>query len=102
MDTITVFVADDSVNVKTVNLITPNGNDKNDVLEFKDIEKFGINTLKVYNRWGDLVYQKINYQKDDDRFDGTRKGKPLPAGNYYYVLSFREKEYKQTLTILRE
>ncbi len=66
------------------------------------IEKFGINTLKVYNRWGDLVYQKINYQKDDDRFDGTRKGKPLPAGNYYYVLSFREKEYKQTLTILRE
>ncbi len=102
LDTITVFVADDSVNVKTVNLITPNGDDKNDVLEFKDIEKFGINTLKVYNRWGDLVYQKINYQKDDDRFDGTRKGKPLPAGNYYYVLSFREKEYKQTLTILRE
>lgn len=102
LDTIQVFVAEDSVDVVTVNMITPNGDGKNDVLEFKDIEKNGINTLKVYNRWGDLVYQKINYQNDEERFDGTRNGKPLPAGNYYYVLSFREKEFKQTLTILRE
>lgn len=102
LDTINVFVAIDSADVKAVNMITPNGDGKNDVLEFKDIQKNGLNTLKVYNRWGDLVYQKINYQNDDERFDGTRKGKLLPAGNYYYVLSFRDKEIKQTLTILRE
>jgi gliding motility-associated-like protein len=103
LDTIRVFVDDNPLNIVAVNLITPNGDGKNDVLEFEGLDKQpGTNILKVFNRWGDQVYQKINYQKDDERFDGTRNGKPLPAGNYYYVLSFKEGDVKQTLTILRE
>ncbi|MFN7116459.1 MAG: gliding motility-associated C-terminal domain-containing protein [Saprospiraceae bacterium] len=102
LDTIIVLVANNPLDIMAVNMITPNGDGKNDVLEFKGLEKYGLNTLKVYNRWGDLVYQKINYQKDDERFNGTRNGKLLPTGNYYYVLSFRDGDIKQTLTILRE
>jgi gliding motility-associated-like protein len=83
-------------------MITPNGDGKNDILEFQGASKFGQNTLKIYNRWGDLVYQKLNYQLDDERFDGTRNGSPLPAANYYYILSFRSGEIKQTLTIVRD
>lgn len=101
LDTIDVMVANNPLDILAVNMITPNGDGKNDVLEFSSLKKYGINTLKVYNRWGDLVYQKINYQGDSDRFDGTRNGKPLPAGNYFYVLSFRTGDVKQTLTILR-
>jgi gliding motility-associated-like protein len=102
LDTVIVQVANNPLDIMAVNLITPNGDGKNDVLEFKGIEKYGINTLRVYNRWGQVVYDKLNYQKDTERFDGTYKGKPLPAGNYFYVLSFRNGDVKQTLTILRD
>ena len=103
VDSMVVLVANDPLSsIVAVNMITPNGDGRNDVLEFHGAQKFGPNSLKIYNRWGNLVYQKVNYQNDDDRFDGTFKGQPLPAGNYYYVLSFRTGEIKQKLTIVRE
>lgn len=103
LDSVLVMISDDPVSsIRAINMITPNGDGKNDVLEFQGASKFGQNTLKIYNRWGDLVYQKVNYQIDDERFDGTRNGSPLPAANYYYVLSFRSGEIKQTLTIVRD
>lgn len=102
VDSMTVFVANNVEFINAVNMITPNGDGKNDVLEFRGLNKFNLNSLKVYNRWGDLVYQKVNYQLDAERWDGTKNGQPLPAGNYFYVLSLRSGEIKQTLTIVRE
>ncbi|MEL6922579.1 MAG: gliding motility-associated C-terminal domain-containing protein [Bacteroidota bacterium] len=103
IDSVTVLVAADPLQfVKRINMLTPNGDGKNDVLEFKGIEKYISNQLTVYNRWGDVLYSKLNYQNDEERFDGTFKGKPLPAGTYYYVLAFREGEIKQSLVILYE
>ncbi len=97
-----VAVVDGAPDITLINLISPNGDGKNDVLEFPELDKFANNALKVYNRWGDLVYQKLGYQTDAERFDGTFQGKPLPAGNYFYVLSFAQTDFKQTLTIVRD
>lgn len=98
-----VLVASDPVgSILAVNLITPNADGYNDVLEFRGAEKFGQNSLKVYNRWGQLVYNKLNYQRDFERFDGTYQGEPLPAGSYFYVLEFRTGVIKQSLLIVRE
>ena len=101
-DSVQVVVATDPEDIQTVNLLTPNGDGKNDALEFPGIAKFGANTLRVYNRWGNLVYQKVNYMIDEERFDGTYKGEQLPVGNYYYILSFRTAQFRQTLTLVRE
>ena len=102
-DEVTVLVASNPLSfIKYINIITPNGDGDNDVLDFGDIGKYGTNTLKVFNRWGSLVYEKLDYQKGDERFDGNFKGEPLPAGTYYYVLSFRDETLKQTLTIIRD
>lgn len=103
IDDVTVLVANDPVtSIVPYNLISPNDDGFNDALEFGEIGKFGTNSLKVYNRWGDLVYQKLNYQSDEDRFVGLYNGKRLPAGNYFYVLAFRQGEIRQTLTIVWE
>jgi gliding motility-associated-like protein len=40
----------------------------------------------VYNRYGNLVYQNDNYQNN---WDGTYKGKAVPDGTYYYVVTYR-------------
>ena len=99
MDTVRIEVID-LPDVFLPNLITPNGDGQNDVLEFTDLKKYGENTLTVYNRWGVLVYQKLNYMQDDDRFDGRYKNKLLPTGTYFYELSFRSGGFKQTLSII--
>jgi gliding motility-associated-like protein len=102
-DSTTVLVAADPIsNIKAVNMITPNGDGKNDFLEFRGLQKFGTNTLKIYNRWGALIFQKVNYHHDEEVFNGTYKEQPLPAGNYYYVLSLSSGEIKQKLTIVSD
>lgn len=100
----TIFVAvvtDPATNIPAINTLTPNGDGENDFLEFDaSIEKFGPNRLTIMNRWGDVVYERINYQRDSERFDATKNGKPLPAGTYYYVLSFGNVDIKQALLII--
>jgi len=64
------------------NVVTPNGNGKNDVFLIPCAEQFPNNELKVFNRWGDKVYSATGYQND---WEATYKGKALPAGTYYYM-----------------
>lgn len=104
VDSVVVLVGSDPLRFLTrVNMLTPNGDGKNDILDFGYIGKYGANTLRVFNRWGDIMYERVGYQTDENRFDGTYKGKILPSGTYYYVLSFRDgQSIKQTLTIVRD
>ena len=88
--------------IKYVTIITPNGDGDNDVLEFKGLEDFPTNSLRIYNRWGVRMYEKVNYQNDDIRWDGSRDGVELPPGVYYYILEFEGFQIKNTLTIIRE
>jgi gliding motility-associated-like protein len=74
------------------NEFSPNGDGVNDTLIINCIENFPNNKLEVYNRWGNLVYEKRSYNND---WDGTSNGRvtvnaneKLPPGTYYYVLDF--------------
>jgi gliding motility-associated-like protein len=76
--------------------ISPNGDGQNDVLIIPGIMRKGNNTLTIYNRWGNIVYQKDNYQNDwggqtDRAFSLTSDENLLPDGTYYYVIDFKGK-----------
>ena len=45
--------------------------------------------IKIYNRWGELVYQSSEL---DFRWDGTYNGRDVPVGSYAYVVRFRSDE----------
>lgn len=66
------------------NMITPNGDGKNDVWIVKNLEDFPVNELSIYNREGKLVYTKVGY---DNSWDGTYNGMALTEDTYYYVLT---------------
>jgi len=103
IDSVLVAVADaPAAFIKRINLITPNGDGFNDALFFPDLKKFPDNNLQVFNRWGQLVYQKEGYQQDDELWDGRKNGQPLPAGEYFYVLEVNGEHIQQTLSIFRE
>ncbi|WPP48543.1 T9SS type B sorting domain-containing protein [Catalinimonas niigatensis] len=42
--------------------------------------------VKIYNRWGELVYQSTSV---DFQWDGTYKGKDAPLGTYPYVIKYK-------------
>lgn len=64
--------------------ISPNGDGVNDVFRVPDLAVFPNNSIKVYNRWGGLVYEVNQYQQD---WGGTdENGELLPDGTYFYVI----------------
>lgn len=75
-------------------LVTPNGDGKNDVWEIKGLLNFKNAEVEIYNRWGNLVYQKSPYKNEWDgtaNFGSGNKGK-LPAGSYFYILKLNDKD----------
>jgi gliding motility-associated-like protein len=66
-----------------LHLFTPNNDGFNDTWEIPDIQSYGKCDVKVYNRWGQMVYANKNY---DNLWDGTSNGKPLPDGAYYFII----------------
>ena len=63
------------------NVITPNGDGKNDVLVIDNVTLYPGNTLTIYNRWGREVYKTTNYRNDW----GTDPN--IAPGNYFYLLT---------------
>ncbi|MGV3502824.1 MAG: gliding motility-associated C-terminal domain-containing protein [Adhaeribacter sp.] len=71
----TVTVAATLPPLQAPNIFTPNQDGSNETFVIKNIAP---NTrLKVFNRWGQQVYQSDDYQNDWD-------GRQLAAGTYYY------------------
>lgn len=81
------------------NIITPNGDGKNDYFKIKNIEKLESSKLRIYNRWGKLIYSSDNYQNNWD-------GDGAPDGVYFWFLDyktyFREASEKGTVTIITD
>ena len=64
---------------------SPNGDGVNDTFVIQGLENWTSNELTVYNRWGNVVLQRSNYQND---WQGIHAGKDLPTGTYFYQLTF--------------
>jgi gliding motility-associated-like protein len=73
-------------------VLTPGEADgKNDWVEISCIESSPKNTVEIYNRWGQLVYDATAYNNGSVRWDGlTKQGQPLAEGVYYYVLKYTD------------
>lgn len=92
----------DSIQVKEVrcfdsafipNVITPNHDNRNDRFEPQGLEA-GTWKLKLFNRWGNLVYSEENYLNQ-------WPNKKISAGSYYYLLRNQQtgKTYKGWLEV---
>ncbi|MFO0323086.1 MAG: nidogen-like domain-containing protein [Bacteroidota bacterium] len=66
--------------ITTPNVITPNGDNANETLKFKNLEAFAENKLIILNRWGIKIFEKDLYQNDWN-------GSGYEDGTYFYILS---------------
>lgn len=81
-----------SGNVIVYNALSPNADGENDHFNLKYIELFPDteqNRVTIYNRWGDVVWEGIDYDNSTVVFEGTStNGKDLPTGTYFYKIEF--------------
>jgi large repetitive protein len=87
--------------VDATNLLTPNGDGKNDKWIIHNLESYPNNMVIVYDRAGRVVFQQRNYSND---WTGTLNGQPLGEGVYYYVITIQgtNKVAKGAITIIRD
>jgi len=67
-------------------LITPNGDDVNDVFRVYFGGQITDYNMAVYNRWGQQVFSSSDV---DEAWDGTKNGTPQNSDLYLYVTRFR-------------
>jgi gliding motility-associated-like protein len=79
-DVITIIVGPP---IGIYNTFTPNGDGINDDWQIAGIAQFDNAQVNIYDRWGQLVFKSVGYAQP---WDGTRGGKFLPTGVYYYVI----------------
>ncbi|MBK7382575.1 MAG: choice-of-anchor L domain-containing protein [Flavobacteriales bacterium] len=69
---------------------TPNGDGYNDAFVVHGLDAYPSNILTVMNRWGNVVYDRLNYT-NDWRGENTQ-GDPLPNGTYFVILTINKGE----------
>ena len=82
-DTIKIEVLTKAPQFAPPNIFTPNGDNTNDTYNI-GAANFNEYTFKIFNRWGQLVFETTDTKVN---WDGKSKGKDVPAGSYYWILS---------------
>jgi len=67
---------------------SPDNDGYNDKFEILGLNKYDKVSIKIYNRWGNLVYQSDKYQNqwNGNSDSGIAVGSELPTGTYFYML----------------
>ncbi len=82
---------------------SPNGDDINEKWIIEGIEKYPNCLVRIFNRWGQEIYQSTNYN-ESKAWDGSSNDKPMAEGVYFYTVDLNEDNfplYKGSITVIR-
>ena len=92
---VTILVKDPEVE-QPPSAFSPNGDGWNDTWVIKNIEAYPDNEVRIYNRWGQIIYKQIGYTPEN-AFDGSRHGQQLPDATYYFIVELNTELVTRTL-----
>ncbi|MEW2920933.1 gliding motility-associated C-terminal domain-containing protein [Muricauda sp. ANG21] len=80
-------------------LLTPNGDGINDVLEIPELELFPNNHMRIFDRYGLLVFEHTHYTNEFNGYatEGDvviSRNRGLPSGVYFYVVTLDDHGYE--------
>jgi len=87
-DSITIIVLCGNNNLFVPNTFSPNGDGMNDVFYVRGTGLSRIQSMLIFNRWGQVVFEKKDFPANDPSvgWDGTINGKPAPVDVYVYTI----------------
>lgn len=86
--------------VNTANIFSPNDDGVNDELIFYiDCQyQFNINSIRIYDRWGSLVFEEKAKRDEKIIWDGKLNGNTLSSGVYCWVINYSYIENGQEIS----
>jgi gliding motility-associated-like protein len=87
-DEMTVHVFCNNGNLYIPNTFSPNGDGPNDVFYPRGSGIFSVKTFRIFNRWGELIFERSDFQANDPSlgWTGRHKGKSAPQDVYVYTV----------------
>ncbi|MBI3136522.1 MAG: gliding motility-associated C-terminal domain-containing protein [Bacteroidetes bacterium] len=84
-------LSDPSCTIEPLTSFSPNGDAVNETWKIQGIEGFPNNHVTILNRWGDIVFDELNYDNETVLWTGTLKtGSEAPAGTYYFIIEITD------------
>jgi len=85
-DNISIFTFCQNSQVFIPNAFTPDGDGLNDILMVRGTGIF-VKSFRIFNRWGELVFEKQNFNPNDKKYgwDGKVKGVPATPDVFVYT-----------------
>lgn len=74
---------------------SPNGDGKNDGYEIRGVNQYPDNMFRVFNRWGNLVYEREDYTSND-WVGQNKEGDPLPDGTYFVTFEVTGQDIRRS------
>ena len=99
--------------IQASNVITPDSDGEtagyfsgglNEAWFIEGIERLQNVQVRIFNRWGNLVYENDNYSNNNPWYGNASKGDELEAGVYFYTITASENidPIEGTVTIFRK
>ncbi len=87
-DNVTLFVFCNNANLFMPDLFSPNGDGQNDIFYPRGHGIYTIKSLRIFNRWGEEIFERLNFKANDASmgWDGTHKNRPAPSDVYVYTV----------------
>lgn len=76
------------------NVITPNDDGYNDILDYSELKSKENFLIKIFNTSGQMIYES---NEKSYTWTGKYNGKPLPTATYWYIIQWTEPKTKQTV-----
>ena len=77
----------DEIPIEETQIITPNNDGLNDVLYLENLYLYPQHRIRVYNRWGALVYEASPYENNwQGTWEANGSGEVLPSATYYFLI----------------
>lgn len=86
-DKVAVTLTCTANNVYIPNLFSPNNDGMNDVFFIRGIGLYKVRSLRIFNRWGEMVFSKYDFMANDPAsgWDGSYKGARLLTDVFVYI-----------------
>ncbi len=87
-DAITITVLCGAENLFMPNTFSPNGDGSNDLYYPRGKGIQTVRSLRIFNRWGEMVYRRDNFRPNDpsSAWDGRFQGRELPPDVFVYMI----------------
>lgn len=94
-----ILITIESAELNFANAFTPNNDGENDTWIIENIEQYPSAGIYIYDDSGQKVFISEGAYEP---WDGTRNGKPVPMGTYFYVINLNDggSNISGTLTII--